>query len=109
MTSTQGFLGKQKQRIVRLDKNIETFLLQIFQQKQEMTTKPEQEANHIESNHSDAKTMEHDNSGQTTPTTTALINQMLPKELILKIFSNLDTISLCRCAQVSKVVRLFNI
>jgi F-box/leucine-rich repeat protein 2/20 len=31
-----------------------------------------------------------------------LINTKLPKELILKIFSFLDTVSLCRCAQVSK-------
>lgn len=31
-----------------------------------------------------------------------LINAMLPKELILKIFSFLDIVSLCRCAQVSK-------
>lgn len=31
-----------------------------------------------------------------------LINTMLPKELILKIFSFLDIVSLCRCAQVSK-------
>lgn len=31
-----------------------------------------------------------------------LINIMLPKELILKIFSFLDIVSLCRCAQVSK-------
>jgi len=31
-----------------------------------------------------------------------LINTMLPKELILKIFSFLDILTLCRCAQVSK-------
>lgn len=31
-----------------------------------------------------------------------LINTMLPKELILKIFSFLDIVTLCRCAQVSK-------
>lgn len=31
-----------------------------------------------------------------------LIDTMLPKELILKIFSFLDIVSLCRCAQVSK-------
>lgn len=31
-----------------------------------------------------------------------LINTMLPRELILKIFSFLDIVSLCRCAQVSK-------
>lgn len=31
-----------------------------------------------------------------------LINTMLPKELILKIFSFLDIVSLCHCAQVSK-------
>lgn len=31
-----------------------------------------------------------------------LINTMLPKELILRIFSFLDIVSLCRCAQVSK-------
>lgn len=36
------------------------------------------------------------------PTPTDLINTMLPKELILKIFSFLDIVSLCRCAQVSK-------
>lgn len=32
----------------------------------------------------------------------ALINRKLPKELLLRIFSHLDVISLCRCAQVSK-------
>lgn len=32
-----------------------------------------------------------------------LINQKLPKELLLRIFSFLDYQSLCRCAQVSKV------
>ena len=31
------------------------------------------------------------------------INKKLPKELIIRIFSYLDIISLCRCAQVSKV------
>lgn len=31
-----------------------------------------------------------------------LINTKLPKELILRIFSFLDIVSLCRCAQVSK-------
>lgn len=34
---------------------------------------------------------------------TDLINKKLPKELIIRIFSYLDTVSLCRCAQVSKV------
>lgn len=33
----------------------------------------------------------------------ALINKKLPKELLLRIFSFLDVVSLCRCAQVSKV------
>ena len=33
---------------------------------------------------------------------TAVINRKLPKELLLRIFSFLDVISLCRCAQVSK-------
>ena len=32
----------------------------------------------------------------------ALINKRLPKELLLRIFSFLDVVSLCRCAQVSK-------
>ncbi|XP_065168040.1 F-box/LRR-repeat protein 20-like [Atheta coriaria] len=32
----------------------------------------------------------------------AQINRKLPKELLLRIFSNLDVVSLCRCAQVSK-------
>lgn len=32
----------------------------------------------------------------------ALINKKLPKELLLRIFSYLDVVSLCRCAQVSK-------
>ena len=31
----------------------------------------------------------------------ALINRKLPKELLLRIFSHLDVVSLCRCAQVS--------
>ena len=32
-----------------------------------------------------------------------MINKKLPKELILRAFSFLDTVSLCRSAQVSKV------
>ena len=32
-----------------------------------------------------------------------LINKKLPKELLIRIFSYLDIITLCRCAQVSKV------
>lgn len=32
-----------------------------------------------------------------------LINKKLPKELLIRVFSYLDIISLCRCAQVSKV------
>ncbi len=32
----------------------------------------------------------------------ALINRRLPKELLLRIFSHLDVVSLCRCAQVSR-------
>ncbi|CAB4066874.1 FBXL2_20 [Lepeophtheirus salmonis] len=32
----------------------------------------------------------------------SLINRKLPKELLLRIFSHLDVVSLCRCAQVSK-------
>ncbi|RUS75945.1 hypothetical protein EGW08_016291 [Elysia chlorotica] len=32
----------------------------------------------------------------------ALLNKKLPKELLLRIFSFLDVVSLCRCAQVSK-------
>ncbi|KAI4467453.1 hypothetical protein MML48_2g00021067 [Holotrichia oblita] len=32
----------------------------------------------------------------------ALINKKLPKELLLRIFSYLDVVSLCRCAQVSR-------
>ena len=31
-----------------------------------------------------------------------LINKILPKELLIRIFSYLDVVSLCRCAQVSK-------
>ncbi|KAI6241499.1 Leucine Rich repeat-containing domain protein [Aphelenchoides fujianensis] len=33
----------------------------------------------------------------------ALINRVLPKELILRIFSYLDIVSLCRCAQVCRI------
>ncbi len=32
----------------------------------------------------------------------ALINRRLPKELLLRVFSHLDVVSLCRCAQVSR-------
>uniref|UniRef100_A0A1I7Y202 F-box domain-containing protein n=1 Tax=Steinernema glaseri TaxID=37863 RepID=A0A1I7Y202_9BILA len=32
----------------------------------------------------------------------ALINRMLPKELLLRVFSYLDVISLCRCAQTCR-------
>ena len=35
--------------------------------------------------------------------TSDLINKKLPKELLIRVFSYLDVISLCRCAQVSKV------
>lgn len=36
-----------------------------------------------------------------------LINKKLPKELIIRIFSYLDIVSLCRCAQVCKVISIF--
>ncbi|KAK6971016.1 F-box/LRR-repeat protein 20 [Biomphalaria glabrata] len=39
---------------------------------------------------------------QSTYEDDALINKKLPKELLLRIFSYLDVVSLCRCAQVSK-------
>nr|XP_036878556.1 F-box/LRR-repeat protein 20 isoform X1 [Manis javanica] len=32
----------------------------------------------------------------------AVINKKLPKELLLRIFSFLDVVTLCRCAQVSR-------
>jgi hypothetical protein len=32
------------------------------------------------------------------------VNKKLPKELLIRIFSYLDIVSLCRCAQVSKVI-----
>ncbi|CAG0924558.1 unnamed protein product, partial [Notodromas monacha] len=32
----------------------------------------------------------------------ALINRKLPKELLLRIFSHLDVVTLCRCARVCK-------
>ncbi|XP_013390180.1 F-box/LRR-repeat protein 20-like [Lingula anatina] len=32
----------------------------------------------------------------------ALLNKKLPKELLLRIFSYLDVVTLCRCAQVAK-------
>uniref|UniRef100_A0A8C9TJY4 F-box and leucine rich repeat protein 20 n=1 Tax=Scleropages formosus TaxID=113540 RepID=A0A8C9TJY4_SCLFO len=32
----------------------------------------------------------------------AVINRKLPKELLLRIFSFLDVVTLCRCAQVSR-------
>ena len=32
----------------------------------------------------------------------AMINRKLPEELLLRVFSHLDVISLCRCAQVSR-------
>ncbi|KAK2570091.1 F-box/LRR-repeat protein 20 [Acropora cervicornis] len=39
----------------------------------------------------------------------ALINKKLPKELILRIFSFLDVVTLCRCAQVSKEIVVLNL
>jgi len=33
---------------------------------------------------------------------TGLINKRLPKELLLRVFSYLDIVTLCRCAQVSR-------
>lgn len=44
--------------------------------------------------------LDHDH--ENPPPDQDLINMMLPKELILRIFSFLDIVSLCRCAQVSK-------
>lgn len=44
--------------------------------------------------------LDHDH--EISPPDQDLINTMLPKELILRIFSFLDIVSLCRCAQVSK-------
>ncbi|KAL8165558.1 UNVERIFIED_CONTAM: F-box/LRR-repeat protein 2 [Gekko kuhli] len=41
-------------------------------------------------------------AGQAVSDDEALINKKLPKELLLRIFSFLDIITLCRCAQVSK-------
>lgn len=38
----------------------------------------------------------------------ALINRKLPKELLLRIFSHLDVVSLCRCAQVKLASKLFS-
>ena len=35
----------------------------------------------------------------------SLINRKLPKELLLRIFSHLDVVSLCRCAQVSRLLK----
>ncbi|XP_066929041.1 F-box/LRR-repeat protein 2-like [Clytia hemisphaerica] len=37
---------------------------------------------------------------------TGLINKKLPKELLLRVFSFLDIVALCRCAQVSKAWNL---
>lgn len=34
-----------------------------------------------------------------------LINKILPRELLIRVFSYLDVVDLCRCAQVSKVKR----
>lgn len=34
-----------------------------------------------------------------------LINKKLPRELLIRVFSNLDVVDLCRCAQVSKVIK----
>ena len=39
----------------------------------------------------------------------ALINRKLPKELLLRIFSHLDVVSLCRCAQVVPLHNFFDI
>lgn len=58
-----------------------------------MTQAQAQEKNHVNGDN---------NSEPMKPPEEDLINTMLPKELILKIFSFLDIVSLCRCAQVSK-------
>lgn len=47
-------------------------------------------------------TIEHKHS-EKQPIEIDLINKKLPKELIIRILSYLDIVSLCRCAQVSKV------
>ncbi len=43
-------------------------------------------------------------NGLNEPPETDIIDKKLPRELIIRIFSFLDTVSLCRCAQVSKVI-----
>lgn len=60
-----------------------------------MTVSQASEKNHMESEFNEAP-------HNPTPPAQGLINTVLPKELILKIFSFLDIVSLCRCAQVSK-------
>lgn len=50
-----------------------------------------------------------DSNGFASPLLTgdeeALIDKVLPRELLLRVFSFLDVVSLCRAAQVSRLVR----
>ena len=41
-------------------------------------------------------------NGRIEEAVTGLINKKLPKELLLRVFSFLDIVTLCRCAQVSR-------
>lgn len=67
----------------------------------------------INGNHNSAKNGAYNNSNKDhhnnhdNNNDRSLINRKLPKELLLRIFSYLDVVTLCRCAQVSKVSGFF--
>jgi hypothetical protein len=58
----------------------------------------------VQSNNLDGKLNNGDLVNCDIPPEIDMINKKLPKELIIRIFSYLDIIDLCRCAQVSKVI-----
>jgi hypothetical protein len=58
----------------------------------------------VQSNNSDGKLNNGDLVNCDKPPETDMINKKLPKELIIRIFSYLDIVDLCRSAQVSKVI-----
>lgn len=61
-----------------------------------------QKKNHINGNNNNVELLATTTAPFNVTPGKDLINTMLPKELILRIFSFLDIVSLCRCAQVSK-------
>ncbi|RNA17790.1 F-box LRR-repeat 2-like [Brachionus plicatilis] len=81
---------KNKKSAIKDNRVIDSSPIQDQEEKVNML-KVNASADHDNKNENDKKIVEQN-----------LINKRLPKELIIRIFSYLDIVSLCRCAQVSK-------